>query len=511
MRLSTESVAIISGVIVYVCVTLGTFNFGYIDFGDGNYLYISKRMTEGVVLYRDIVSPQPPVHLLVGSTLMRISRWLGLSIQGELWFVRAYLALLHSLTIFILWRIARHLFEDPVVRVLGIALFLLMPNTYLWTRGYQSENHEIVFLYSAFLFLLWENRIGLALAALASVLGIFTNMSFVPYLVLFVLWVFVSRRRQWGWFLIPFAACGGLLLAAFHVMSEGRYLENVVFNQMGTFPRAGLVRYAVGKILREGGQLLQVEGGFIIPALLSLVVLAGSQAKKPARPFILWFSLFAMGSIVFVAKGGTMEYIFVLGEPMVALLAGHFYHTVVVGSGFDLRPSRFDREPGIYLLRVFIAVFAATTLSYQSISHLRRSLIQETYEAPEWQAERVIQLVEQYTEPEDLIIAPPYYAYRSERILSGECSSTFMWYIRYKHARWYGPPDPVVDAQIERMVDEIDSGKVKLALLHTRQLGDIPEIRQAVERNLRKLKEEPIQSYNETLEIFVHPERIGGT
>jgi len=508
MRLSTETLGIVSIIVAYLCVTLGTFNFGYIDFGDGNYLYISKRMAEGVVLYRDIVSPQPPVHLLIGSALVGACRDLGLSIQRELWVVRVYLALLHALTIFILWRVARQLFESPAVRVLGVGLYILMPNTYLWARAYQSENHELVFLYSAFLFLLWESRLGLALAGIFSVFGICTNMTFAPYLVLFIAYVLISRRRDWAWFLAPLAAGGAVLFLLFDSLSDGRYLENVITNQVGTFPKEGLWSYAVGKVFEEGGQLLWVEGGFIIPALLALIVLGGDRRERPAGAFVLWFSLFAMGSIVFVAKGGTEEYIFSLGEPMVALLAGFFLHTVVVGSGFGLDPGRFRSAPGKYLLRAVIAVFVFTTMFYQSLNHLRRSLIQETYEAPEWQAERVVNLIERFTDPDDLILAPPYYAYRSGRDLAGDCSSTFMWYIRYMHSRRYGLPDPVVDEQIGKMVEQFDSGQVKLALLHTRQLGQIPEIRRAVERNLRKLREQPIQSYNEVLEIFVAPARM---
>jgi hypothetical protein len=508
MRVSTESLAITSVVVVYLCVTLGTFNFGYIDFGDGNYLYISKRMTEGVVLYRDIVSPQPPIHLLIGSTLIRISRWLDFSIQRELWLVRLYLALLHTLTFFVLWRISRHLFQDPAVRILGIALFALMPNTYLWTRAFQSENHEIVFLYGAFLFLLWENRTGLVLAGLASVLGIFTNMTFAPYLALFIVWGIIRYRKGSVWFVIPLIAGMGALFAIFHTVSDGHYIENVFSNQVGTFPKENLARYVTRKLLEEGGQLLLVEGGFIIPALFSLIVLAGKHGEKPVKAFILWFALFAMGSIVFVAKGGTMEYIFVLGEPMVALLAAHFFYTVVVGSGFDLRWSSVSRGRGLYVLRVLVGVFAVTTMFCQSINHLRRSLVQETYEAPDWQAEKVVQLIERYTDPGDLILAPPYYAYRSGRNLSGECSSTYMWYIRYMHAWKYAYTDPLLNAQIERMVNEIDSGRVTLALLNSRQLGQIPELRQAVEKNLRKYRPQPIQSYNEILEIFVRPDRM---
>ena len=44
--------------LVWLAVGIATLNEGYIDFGDGNYMYISWRMSEGAMLYRDILSPQ---------------------------------------------------------------------------------------------------------------------------------------------------------------------------------------------------------------------------------------------------------------------------------------------------------------------------------------------------------------------------------------------------------------------------------------------------------------------
>jgi hypothetical protein len=86
-------------------------------------------------------------------------------------------------------------------------------------------------------------------------------------------------------------------------------------------------------------------------------------------------------------------------------------------------------------------------------------------------------------------------------------SSTYMWYIRLLHARRYGPPDPVAERQIGRVVEDIESGKVTLVLLNVRQLGDIPEIRKAAEMNLTEIPAYRIQSYNEVLRFFVLPER----
>ncbi|MCA9426139.1 MAG: hypothetical protein KC994_13745, partial [Candidatus Omnitrophica bacterium] len=59
-------------VLVYILIIRVPFNHAYLDFGDGNYQYISWRMTEGVSLYTDILSPQPPFHLWTGAALVKL-------------------------------------------------------------------------------------------------------------------------------------------------------------------------------------------------------------------------------------------------------------------------------------------------------------------------------------------------------------------------------------------------------------------------------------------------------
>ena len=62
---------------LYLLLSLVTINQGYIDFGDGNYLYISWRLSQGARLYADIASPQPPLHLYVGRVLIGVGEALG--------------------------------------------------------------------------------------------------------------------------------------------------------------------------------------------------------------------------------------------------------------------------------------------------------------------------------------------------------------------------------------------------------------------------------------------------
>jgi hypothetical protein len=63
--------------VLYAALVVTHWGEDYIDFGDGNYLYISSRIADGMVLYRDIMAPQPPCHLYLGALLIKIGRLIG--------------------------------------------------------------------------------------------------------------------------------------------------------------------------------------------------------------------------------------------------------------------------------------------------------------------------------------------------------------------------------------------------------------------------------------------------
>ena len=59
--------------IVTVVLIVPLWDLTYWDFGDGNYLYIGRRILEGLTPYEDILAPQPPLHLLMAAG----SQWFG--------------------------------------------------------------------------------------------------------------------------------------------------------------------------------------------------------------------------------------------------------------------------------------------------------------------------------------------------------------------------------------------------------------------------------------------------
>ena len=67
---------------VTIVVVISTWGWTYWDFGDGNYLYVGRRINEGLVPYRDILAPQPPLHLLLSAISQRVGGWIGSELIG---------------------------------------------------------------------------------------------------------------------------------------------------------------------------------------------------------------------------------------------------------------------------------------------------------------------------------------------------------------------------------------------------------------------------------------------
>src|SRR5687768_242352 len=78
---------------IYSALVIAHWNRGHLDFGDGNYMYDSWRISQGAVLYKEILAPQPPLHLLIGSLIARAASLAGLA--HPLFAFRAFSVLLH--------------------------------------------------------------------------------------------------------------------------------------------------------------------------------------------------------------------------------------------------------------------------------------------------------------------------------------------------------------------------------------------------------------------------------
>ncbi|MEW6237074.1 MAG: hypothetical protein AB1656_16945 [Candidatus Omnitrophota bacterium] len=430
----------------YLFLSIGSINARYVDYGDGNYLYLSWRMAEGERLYRDIPSPQPPLHLFLGALLVKLG-------DGDAGIVRLWQAVQHSLTACCVLAIALRAFASLEIACLAGAIYIFLPEGVWWAAGYQSEPLLILLQCFNLLLLLKAFQFerpspSLYAAAFVSVLCCFTNMTALPYAALQWFFVWLLYRQGFWRYTLALLVPGFLLLSIMLVYSEGQYLEYVFFQQVGTYPMEslkGTLSYFLGKLNQEGGDILFYEGGFVFAALSGLFLYSGDERCVYAKPYILWWAIFSLGSIIFVTKGGTVEYIFTIGEPAAAIFSAYFLANLFLASGFPNRWRELFGDTlafGKFVLAVCLflpAVFMKPlTLLNWTFSNAVRPMEIETkqgrvqanrsviFEIPgdemEWTAKYIRKMC-----PEDkTIISPPYYAFLAKRKITENATCLFM-------------------------------------------------------------------------------------
>ncbi len=530
--------AVILGVfaIVYALLVASHLSIAYIDFGDGNYLYISTRLADGLVLYRDILSPQPPFHLYLGAVLI----WIGRGLGSALYAVRVFSILLHVATMLVMYMVGRRVIGNPRGGVVTAGIYLLLPIGFWWSLGYESELLEILFLMLSFLCFIEAGRLHvascpkaagkkMAVAGVLAVCAMFTNMTALPYVGFSALWLLVRRRRLVLWYLVPIAGLSIVGIAVLELLTGGNYLGNVFFNQVATFPKRAIsgqsvVAYAIGKIMREGKDVLFWEGSYIVLALLGLIGfmrrgLVG-QASQPRfnnqamREYIGWYGLFSLLSIVFVSKGATMEYIFTLGEPFVALFAAYFvvefmrqtYRATNHTDGGASQPAEEkidvagDTSRVVSLIGAGLLVLVCAVIG---VAFVRVTLLQKNYEQDAYGVRQIVSYIEKHSKPGDPILAPPYYAFISKRRLYEEYSELFIWTIKYKN-------EVIVDKRpgegvrkAESIANALAAKQSPIVVLDINQTGRIPPIRDAIERFYKPLLEKPIHTLNTPIQLYI--------
>ena len=474
---------------VYAVITAIHWNYGYIDFGDGNYIYISWRMAQGTMVYRDILAPQPPMHLYTGMMLVKLAALLG---TPMILAFRSFSLLLHMATAMLVYlsanRLARPAENDPrpasaAPGAWAAAIYLLLPLGFWWSMGYQSEPLEMVFIMAAFVLFLRFSPGAMAGAGTLMALATLTNMTAAPYTLFCAGYLAVRRPRLLLAYLLP---CVALLVAVSAVLEwrTGAYLENVIMNQVGSFPReeflpAGqtLYSYAWGKIVREGMDVFILEGGFIVLGLLGLLQYS-RRGEPEACEFATFFGFFAMCSILYVSKGGTVDYIFTIGEPFTAAFAGIFLweFTRKNLSGWRRAISWRNWTP---IAAAMATAALAVLLLGRGLSHSYDTLKQRTYEQDEAGAKMVADAIRKNVPEDGLVLAPPYYAVLAERKIVEDYSEILLWQLKYHNEVFDKERGRGVETT-ERIAQKLRDKQVDFVVLDLNQTGKIKPIADAI-------------------------------
>jgi hypothetical protein len=236
-------------------------------------------------------------------------------------------------------------------------------------------------------------------------------------------------------------------------MRTGAFFQNVILNQVGTYPSdypGGLLAYFVHKLTREGRNVLRAEGVWVALAILGL--LWAAALRRPVTLRSIYIGLYSLGgllSITYVTKGGTVDYIFCLGEPFVGIWAA--WTLMEMARVLNLRA----RGLGTVLAAVIFLLGC-----WQVRPYLWRYMSQAGFEWPRDRMRLVVEQIEAHSGPDDLILAPPHFAFITQRRLVEDFSSTYLWYTKWR----LGDPEGL--AMMERIGAAIAEGRVALVAIN---------------------------------------------
>jgi len=498
---------VLFGVLTCVLV-VPLWNWTYWDFGDGNYMYIGRRMNQGLVPYRDILAPQPPLHLLFSAWSQKFG---DLILGSDFLGVRLYNLIVRLAGIYVIYWAGRTWFRSETHGLAAAFIYMLLPIGFWWSICLQSENIEIVFLMIAFVGVFRMDRNSLLWAGVASGLAMHINMTALPYFLSNFVFLAARRPKLVGWYLLTTLPVwlGGAGLA--YLWAGEYYLDNVLFNQVGSFPREEIISVGRPEHMKLFGsaslhyvliekiwmQLLEVWRLEKFPIILGFLALAtrwkstASKAWKEGRSrlanngnvnptfwqkylevnrddqyrrfeYAAWYCIGMLLSICFTAKGGTVNYIFVLGEPAVALLAADgivrfLRHTIrkqqhgqfmilpkpnhiiyaSIGCAFLIMMSTSS------MVNLF-QTFGSRSEPLQRELQIRIPVGDNKYkfssffqvELVEYKVREVSELIEAFTEEGDPILAPPFYAYATNRTVAAEFAESYLWSIKYRNEEY---------------------------------------------------------------------------
>jgi len=436
---------------------------GYIDNGDGYYLYAARRVAHGATLYRDVMGTQPPVVYLLGAAAFK----LGASLQG----IRLLSAAMRALATALVYLLGQRLFDDKLAAALAALLYALLPIGLVWDRSFDVNPPLTLVALLAALALSYDSRRAARVSGAFAALALFTKDLSLPLLAVTLVYLIPRRRRL----LVPYlqGLLGGLaLLGGALVIYAGPVGPRDAFlGQDGSsFNPVWFVAAVAYVAASEGGVVLVALAGAVIGRYVHCR--GGEWAAGGRADYAPWLLVGSAAVLLATLKEGTAGPVFQLAEPAVALLAAH-------GALWVWR--RRTTRP------VALALPAVLLLSVVSIVGADRAALAWNNSG---EVARVVALVRARAQPGAVIVAPPYYALLTGTRLPDDAADTYI------VARRVARGDGAATAWVRQVVAGIDARRYPVVLIDLR-LATIAPLMAALHRTYRPL-------YADTLPPALH-------
>ncbi|MCL4374991.1 hypothetical protein M1523_03990 [Patescibacteria group bacterium] len=414
----------ISILVVFTFIYLLQIRATYIDYNENHYLYIAWRLLNGEIPYRDFLVPHPPVLYIVGFLLLRL--------YDSVFTVRVFLLAIFIVGAHLFYLLTLRIFKKKSLATTSLLLYFILPiSLMVWKTFIQESLLRLVGLMILLMIVpvkrLDEKKV--TLVAVLSVVGIFTKYSFVPFVIMMavLLWL-VNKRYLFRYGLITLSLSVGLVLLL-QLGTRGNFLYDTVI----------IRKYIHLKPIIKTSQLIAYM--IITYGLLYLINLISIVKYRINRNLDLFICslvpLLYAPFLLILLVDGTYGYIVYPIEPLILLIPVYLFDRFFVA-----KAEKLD------LFSYLILILSSTVLIYyvQCFIFVLPMVTTDVYRNYN---ERVKTLVNRYAKDTDEILSTPHINnYLLNKKILNNFSETFLWSYEYNYGekRAQGTINSTIDA-----------------------------------------------------------------
>jgi hypothetical protein len=154
------------------------------------------------------------------------------------------------------------------------------------------------------------------------------------------------------------------------------------------------------------------------------------------------------------------------------------------------------------LLRWLVVGVIGVVVIGPGLGFVWRTLRQETYELDAYRTRHVVELMRQHAKENDVVLAPPFYAFLAKRRIIEDYSEIFLWTLKYYNEKQDGVRGRGV-VTVEKIAAALRAKKVAFVALDLDQTGKLPEIRSAIEDCYQPLRQKEFRTLNTRLMFYI--------
>ena len=376
----------------------------YIDYGEGSYLYESFLMNKNLLLYRDFFVPHPPIIYLIGSFILKI-------INNPL-LIKYFLFFLFFSSNVLSFYLFNNFFKNKILSLLTVIISTFFTNTIHWWPKFTGETF-LRFFILLFLFYFLKvkrnNKKRLFVASFFLNLIFFTKFTAIFFIIFTFLFLLVKDKRLFfnltKYFFILLVIFFGLL---FFIFGEDFLYQTIFIRKILPTKNFSLSTYSSTIFL------IKFLPFYLLNFILGVIFF---KKKLHSQSFLFFTACFWLPSIIFNFFEGTYLYIFYPVELFLPL-------------GFNFIIFNFKKIKLRILLKffVYIAFFWSSLILIYQLQILDSNYFLAANYSDKKTTEKIIKIIKDKTKENEIIIAPPFFGFFSNRLLINNFHDPFIFY-----------------------------------------------------------------------------------